>query len=165
MAATDTSTAIITGAAAVIGTALGGGISWLSGWGATRRARADARAERRRAAYAAFIAAQNELTRVVFAWKTAENTPAPDARFGDAIAQAVGAVDRATVAITLAGPTKAAASASDVREKAWAIYYALHGPSRGQTGPEVFSILNQRGRELTDAGTQFTETARSILKN
>jgi hypothetical protein len=60
MSGTDMVPALITGGA-VVGALAGGTISGLFTWASSRRSRKDARDDCRRAAYAAFIAAQEEL--------------------------------------------------------------------------------------------------------
>src|SRR5215831_6610982 len=161
MSGTDMVPALITGGAVVVGALAGGTISGLSTWASSRQSRKDARDDRRRTAYAAFIGAQEELRRVVLAWQIADLPPAPDSTFGRAIAKAVGSVDRAFVAVTLAGPQKAQDDADDVRGKAWGVYNVIYRPeSPGQPGMPKFT---ERVGDYIDACDQFTQTASEVL--
>lgn len=161
MSGTDMVPALITGGAVVVGALAGGTISGLSTWASSRRSRKDARDDRRRAAYAAFIAAQEELRRVILAWKTTNPPPTADAQFGPAVAQAVGSVDRAFVAVTLAGPEKAQDHADDVRGQAWGVYNVIYRPE--SPGQPVMPKFAERVGDYIDACDQFTQTASEVL--
>lgn len=130
------------------------------GWGGPPVTK-DARDDRRRAAYAAFIATQEELRRVILAWKTADPPAAADSQFGPAVAQAVGSVDRAFVAVTLAGPEKAQDHADDVRGKAWGVYNVIYRPE--SPGQPVMPKFAERVGDYIDACDQFAQTASEVL--
>ena len=161
MSGTNMVPALITGSAVVVGALAGGTISALSTWASSRRSRKGARDDRRRAAYAAFIAAQEELRRVILAWKAASPPPTADSQFGPAVAQAVGSVDRAFVAVTLAGPEKAQDRADDVRGKAWGVYNVIYRPE--SPGQPVMPKFAERVGDYIDACDQFTQTASEVL--
>ena len=154
--------ALVTGGAAIVGALAGGAIVGLTTWTGGRTSRKDTRDDRRRAAYAAFIGAQEELRRVLEAWETVDPQLIPDSRAGPAIAQAVGSVDRAFVAVTLAGPLKAQHSADDVRGKAWGVYNVLYRPEG--PGQPVLPKLSDRISDYTGACEQFTQTATEVLR-
>jgi hypothetical protein len=161
MSGTDMVPALITGGAVVVGALAGGTISGLSTRASSRRSRKDTRDDRRRAAYAAFVAAQEELRRVILAWKTTHPPPTADSQFGPSVAQAVGSVDRAFVAVTLAGPEKAQDHADDVRGKAWGVYNVIYGPE--SPGQPVMPKFAERVGDYIDACDQFTQTASEVL--
>jgi len=162
MSGTDMVPALITGGAVLVGALAGGTISGLSTWASSRQSRKDARDDRRRTAYAAFIGAQEELRRVVLAWQTADLPPAPDSTFGRAIAKAVGSVDRAFVAVTLAGPQKAQDDADDVRGKAWGVYNVIYGPEG--SGQPVLPKVDERIGDYVGTCEQFSRTASEVLR-
>jgi gas vesicle protein len=161
MSGSDTVPVLITGGAAIAGALAGGAIGGFSTWAGIHRSGKDSRDDRRRAAYAAFIAAQEELRRILLAWRTAEPSPAPDARFGPAIAQAVGSVDRAFVAVVLAGPRKAKDHADDVRDQAWGVYNVIYRPEG--TGQSADPKLGKRVEKYIDACDAFSRTASEVL--
>ena len=161
MPGTDMVPALITGGAVVVGVLAGGTITGLITWTTMRRSRKDTRDDRRRAAYAAFIGAQEELRRVLDAWETADPLPTAD-EFGPAIAQTVNSVDRAFVAVTLAGPPKAQGRADDVRGKAWGVYNAIYRPEG--PGQPVLPKLGERVSDYVGACDRFTQTASEVLR-
>src|SRR5262245_3029607 len=162
MSGTDMVPALITGGAVLVGALAGGTISGLSTWVSSRQSRKDARDDRRRTAYAAFIGAQEELRRVVLAWQTADLPPAPDGTFGRTIAKAVGSVDRAFVAVTLAGPQKAQDDADDVRAEPCALYAGISGPER--SGQPVLPKVDERIADYVGTCEQFSRTAPEVLR-
>ena len=169
MSGTDMVPALITGGAVVVGALAGGTISGMSTWASSRQSRKDARDDRRRSAYAAFIGAQEELRRVVLAWQAADLPPTaadlpstPDGTFGRAIAKAVGSVDRAFVTVTLAGPQKARDDADDVRGKAWGVYNVIYGPEG--SGEPVLTKVDERISDYIDTCEQFSRTASEVLR-
>jgi hypothetical protein len=161
MSGTDMVPALVTGGAVVVGALAGGTISGMSSWVSSRQSRKDARDDRRRSAYAAFIGAQEELRRVVLAWQSADLPPTPDGTFGRAIAKAVGSVDRAFVAVTLAGPQKAQDDADDVRGKAWGVYNVMNDPEG--SGQLVLPKVDERISDYIDTCEQFSRTASEVL--
>jgi hypothetical protein len=161
MPGTDVVPYFITGGGVVVGAVTGGLICALSSRAALRSSRKDARDNRRRDAYTAFIGAQEELTRVVFDRETAGPPPESDSVWGPAIAQAVGSVDRALVAVLLAGPSEAQERARDVRDRASDIYRAIYRPA--EPGEPVVPGLGPRMKRYAEACDQFTQTASKIL--
>jgi hypothetical protein len=161
MPGTDMVPALITGGAVVVGVLVGGTVTAVTTWTTIRRSRKDTRDDRRRAAYAAFIGAQEELRRVLDAWETADPLPTAD-EFAPAIAQTVNSVDRAFVAVTLAGPPKAQGRADEVRGKAWGVYNAIYRPEG--LGQPVLPKLGERVSDYIDACDRFTQTASEVLR-
>jgi hypothetical protein len=161
MSGTDVVPYFITGGGVVVGAITGGLIGALSSRTAIRASRKDARDNRRRDAYTAFIGAQEELTRAVFDWETADPPPESDSLWGPAIAQAVGSVDRALVAVLLAGPSEAQERARGVRDRASDIYRAIYRPA--EPGEPVMPELGARMKRYAEACDQFTQTASKVL--
>ncbi len=153
--------ALITGSAAFAGVIVGGAITSLSSWTTSRRQREDARNERRRGAYAAFIGTAEELTRLLIAHDTMENPPAPDSRFGDNLARAVGAIDRAYVGVLLVGPEKGRTGADELRQKAWQVLGWARRPEPGTRIEELAALA----AEYATACEVFARIARDVLGN
>jgi gas vesicle protein len=161
MSGSDSVPILITGGAAIVGALAGGAIGWLSAWTAMHRSGKDSRDDRRRAAYAAFIAAQEELRRILLAWETVEPPPAAESRFGPAVAQTVSSVDRAFVAVVLAGPRKAKDHADDVRDQAWGVYNVIYLPEG--PGRPADPKLGKRVDGYIAACDVFSRTASEVL--
>jgi hypothetical protein len=119
MAAADTGSAIVSGGAAIVGALVGGGIGWLATWTTARRSRKQAREDRQRNAYVVFIAAADELTRLMKGGPPTGDplTVTPELR------TILAAIERAYAAVTLAGPQDASRAAENVRTKAWEIFH------------------------------------------
>ena len=90
-------TPIITGAAAILGAAVGS-VSTQIG---ARFEGKQARGNRRRGVHQDFIAATQQLTRPLLASETMKARPPPASTLGANIAAAVGAIDRARTAVVL----------------------------------------------------------------
>jgi hypothetical protein len=102
----------------VVGSLVGGGISWLANWTTTRRTSKEARDERRRTAYAAFLAAAEELGRLMTTARVGAGFISGPSLQKD-LAAMIGPIDRTQVAIALVGPQTVQQAADDVRRKAW----------------------------------------------
>jgi hypothetical protein len=121
----------------------------VSGWGAAaltgRRQRKDARDDRRRTAYITFIAAGEELRRLMVAHTTMEKPPTPDSTFGENLSAAVGAVDRAYIPVDLAAPKKVRTAALEAQQSAWGLYAWVYDQKNpGPTTPgEVGALVGK----------------------
>lgn len=152
---------LITAAAAIAGA----GVGWLASWTAGRRSRAEARDDRRRGAYGAFIGAAEEILHLLTYSGTMKTAPTPDSLFGENLAQAVGSVDRAYVGVLLAGPEAAWTVADEVRQGCWALLTYL-SPEPGETTPAPQNALAGFASLCTDyarACDKFTRAAQRIL--
>lgn len=142
----------------------GGGIAQ---WAGNRRSDSRGRDERRHAAYAEFIAAADELTRMMRSWYPTKGYPSFRLRrwplphqtieFRQTLAAILGNIDRAAVAVTLAGPRTAAEAAGAVRAKGWEMFrwWLRSGPH------QELRALDNEYVALCDT---FTAVARAILR-
>ena len=148
---------IITGAAVLAGALAAGGITWLFRLSDSKRAKAD----RRRGIYAAFIGAANELTRLLIGHQTMQDVPAPNSAFGENLAQAVGVIDRAYIAVVLDSSEAARRKAEGVRRRAWQIYNLVHG--HGPPVQDILVELRKLAAEFRTARLEFTDRARKEM--
>lgn len=120
MTARDLGPEIVSGSTAIVGALVGGGIGWLASWTAARRSSQEARDDRRRNAYSSFIAAADELTRLMKGGPaTGEGPPAVTPELRTVLA----AIERACAGVTLIGPQDTGRAAENVRAKAWEIFH------------------------------------------
>jgi hypothetical protein len=160
MAGSDTGSALITGGAAVVGALVGGGISWLANWTTTRRSSEEARDERRRTAYVAFLAGAEELNRLVTTAQPGIFTLSGSGLdFREELTATLGPIDRAYVAVSLVGPKTADQTAEKVRSQAWVTVDLLRKSKLGDpVGRQLGEIESYQG--LCD---EFADLARKIL--
>ena len=138
----------------LIGVALGGVIAAGSATLAQHGARRDARAVRRREAYAALILTLDHLERSWTAPETLEDEAA-EKRIGIITGQAIREIQRAYTVVLLVGSKQAKARANTARKSAWAINDCLH--SGGNQGGvlkhlgTLFVAFSAAARAFVDA--------------
>jgi hypothetical protein len=138
----------------LIGVALGGVIAAGSATLAQHWVRRDARAVRRREAYAALILTLDHLERSWTAPETLEDEAA-EKRIGIITGQAIREIQRAYTVVLLVGSKQAKARANTARKSAWAINDCLH--SGGNQGGvlkhlgTLFVAFSAAARAFVDA--------------
>jgi hypothetical protein len=143
--------------AAAINIAIGAALAWGGATFTQRRSRKDARADRRRAAYAAFILTCDHLSR---AWDAAETLqPEYQAQnMGGVTGDALRQIQEVYVTVLLTGSSTAREKANTARNAAWNLNLCLRGDTLARATPKtLFDLLEL----FNDAASAFLTAAQA----
>jgi hypothetical protein len=151
--AADTSTVAWIGAGGVV---IGAAIGALSGWASaaisSSHARRDARDNRRRAAYATFLGALDEILRIYTIssdWTQFVARLNRDPEFRDSFSQALASVNRTCVDVILAGSPRAYREVKGIEDARWKAVNGLQD-LQGDDLPNAMQVFAKVQAEFTD---------------
>jgi hypothetical protein len=150
----DTSTVAWIGAGGVVIGAIVGALSgWASAVIASKHTRSDARTDRRRDAYAAFIGAVDQILSLLLAPDPVYDAPADrlehDPAFAESLSQTLGSIDHAYVSVAMVGSKAAQKALEEVQGTRWRFLGALRDPEHKDLIPLV-SVFAGRSSEIIE---------------
>jgi hypothetical protein len=150
-------TALIAFIAAAVGAAAAMGAAFL----VARWARADALADRRRAAYDAFIGSHDELHRLLNV-PGASRVTNPDMTFGALLGGALGATSRAYASVVLVGSDAVVSFAREWQKWAWEPYGWFYQAS--DSPPMSIAEVGQKLEQRRPKGEAFADEFRQAVR-
>jgi hypothetical protein len=147
---------------ALIAAAVGAAAAILAAILAARWARRDAVADRRHAAYDAFVGSHDELYRLLNV-PGAARAGDPGSTFGTLLGAALGATSRAYASVVLVGSDAVVSVAKRWQERSWETYDWFY-PASGctpMTAAELNQQLDQRRAADHDLAEEFRQKVRS----
>jgi hypothetical protein len=112
----------------IVGAAVGAFSGWLTAAVTGRRAAREARDERRREAYAAFLGALDEILSLYLKAKDFSEQLKDDPGFAPLARQALSSIAHTSVSVLLAGSEDARAAVHGIEDARWALYGLLKTP-------------------------------------
>jgi hypothetical protein len=152
---TSASTVAWIGAGGVIvGAAVGAFASWITAVVTSRHAATEARDDRRRAAYSAFLGALDEILALYLGPGDFGERLDTDPTLARDVRQALSSIAHTTVAVLLSGSPEAREAVQDIDHARWGVFAALIDPAqRGNLHPWVQQFINVKTK-ITDLGRE-----------
>jgi hypothetical protein len=130
MTTSDSTVAWIGAGGVIIGAAVGAIASWITAAVTSRHAAMNARDDRRRAAYLAFLGALDEILALFLTAGNFEQELDANPAFADSVRQASSSIASTSVAVLLAGSQRARNVVKGIENARWGVLGALIDPTR-----------------------------------
>jgi hypothetical protein len=161
---TSASTVAWIGAGGVIlGAVVGALASWVTAVVTSQRAAREARDDRRRIAYSAFISALDEILALYLRPGDFGQQLANNPAFAEGIRQALSSIGHTSVAVLLAGSPRARSAVEGIDSARWAVVAALTSPATAQVYPFMQQFVTVK-KEITDIGREDLTEPRPFWK-
>jgi hypothetical protein len=159
MTTTASTVAWIGAGGVIVGAAVGAFASWITAAVTSQHAAVEARDDRRRAAYSAFLGALDEILALYFRY------PGPDhflqqldtdPELAQSVRQALSSIAHASVAVLLAGSPEARNAVQGIDQARWGFAAAFIDPAQRK---KLSSLITQ----FIDVKTEITDLSRKEL--